>query len=182
MSSISIKTGLGRAKRNIKRTRNPEQEAQSTQIFPVFGIMVMISILAFFGLLLFSQPSANIANTGTAIAPQTLSLSGTLTSRIALEEANVQCSSTGMMINGIAPIAYSLKYAMGNAAVSNNLSVDGTNTLTLSINSSTKGIAPNVFTAYDGVVYAQNGHNYVNAFLTNDAGQPLYINATVACN
>jgi len=182
MSSISIKTGLGRT----KRTQHKQvQESQVTQTFPVFGLMVLISILAFFGLLLFSQPSAGLISTSTVrtvTAPQTLSLSGAITSRIALEDASVQCSSTGMVVSGTSPMAYSLNFGMSSAAVSNNLSLDGSNTLILSINSSTAGIAPNVFTAYDGVVYAQNGRNYVNAFLTNDAGQPLFINATVACN
>jgi len=169
MSSISIRTGLGRNKSQNKRSQKQVEELQATQTFPVLGIMVMIIVLAILSVLLFSQP-------------QTLSLSGIITSRSALDEATVQCSSKGMTISGTSPMAYNLNYAMGSTAVSNNLSADGTNTLTLSINSAITGIAPNIFTAYDGVVYAQNGRNYVNAFLTNDAGQPLYINATVACN
>ena len=196
MSSISIKTGFGRN----KSVQQQEQKPEARQTFPVFGIMAMILTLALLGLMLFAQPSAPLASAGTTpqIAPQTLSLSGAITSRIALEDAAVQCSSTDVAINGTAPMAYSVNYTIGssapgssalgdnglgnNSATSNTLSVDGTSTLTLSINSSTAGIVPNVFTAYDGVVYTQNGRTFINANLTNNAGQPLYINATVACN
>ena len=191
MSSISIKTGLGRQKRAQQKE---VQKSEATQTFPVFGIMVMIMTLALLSLMLFAQPAAplsnlssnslsnSLSNYSAGITPQTLSLSGAITSRIALEDAVVQCSSTGVVINGTAPMAYTVNYAMGNKAASNNLSIDGTNTLTLSINSATASGTPNVFTAYDGVVFAQNGRTYINANLTNNAGQPLYVNATVACN
>ncbi len=178
MSSISIKTGFGRS----KRTQQQQQKSEAIQTFPVFGIMVMILTLALLSVLLFAQPAAPLSNYSAGIAPQTLSISGAFTSRIALEDAAVHCSSTGVVINGTSPIAYNLNYAMVAAAASTNLSIDGTNTLTLSFNSATAGIAPNVFTAYDGVVFSQNGRTYINANLTNNAGQPLYVNATVACN
>jgi len=180
MSSISIRTRLGRSNKNSKQA-----QTQASQTFPVFSIMIMIGILTFLGLLLFSQPSATIASSNTSIAPQTLSLSGAVTSRIDLgniDTAAVACTSTGIVVNGTAPMNYTVNYSNTDGAVSSNLSLDGTNTLNLSINSATVGIAPNVFTAYEGVVYAQNGRTYINAFLTNDAGQPLYINAAFACN
>ena len=72
-------------------------------------------------------------------------------------------------------MSYSLNYAMGSTAASQNLSLDGSTKLSISLNGA------NTFTAYEGVVYAQNGRNYVNAFLTNGSGQPLYINAVVNC-
>ena len=175
MSSISIKTGLGRQKRNNKNVQKSEKQIPSTPSFPVFGIMTLIMILGFLGLLLFSQPSASLVSTSTAIAPSTLSISGAFASRIALEDATVQCTSTGMTINGTTPMPYSLNYAMGSTAASQNLSLDGSTKLSFSLNTA------NTFTAYEGVVYAQNGRNYVNAFLTNDSGQPLYINAVVNC-
>lgn len=181
MSSISIKTGFGRRNKNNKRTQKQAQQPQATQTFPVFGLMALIMVLGFLGLLLLSQPSANTLSTKATVAPQTLSISGAFTSRIALEDAAVQCTSTGMTVNGTSPMPYSLNYAMGSTAASQNLSLDGNTTLSFSINGATAGVAANTFTAYEGVVYAQNGRNYVNAFLTNDSGQPLYINAVVNC-
>jgi len=178
MSSISIKTGLGRSQKSSNGTTNKNSKSASSQTFPVFGIMVLIIVLGILGLLLFSQPASALANTSTGIAPQTLSLSGAVTNRIALEDASIQCSSTGITLNGTGPMPYTLNYAMGTKAASSNLSIDGTNTLTLSMNA---GVAANIFTAYDGVVYMQNDRAYINAFLSNDAGQPLYVNATFAC-
>ncbi len=174
MSSISINRTLN------KRTRKLEQKSANTTPYPIFSLMVLIIVLGFAGLSLFAQPSTALAS--SSITPQTLSLSGALTSRITLEDATVTCSSTAMNISGTFPLAYSLNFTNGDKAVSSNLNADGVNTLNFSINSATAGVPSSVFSAYDGTVFVQNGRSYINASLMNESGQPLYINATVACN